>query len=241
MRTAPGIGSAATTPTLRTTFRLVTLLRGSDVPSTFSVVEQVCPNIDLSAGDEWLLFLRAWDAPTQPPSNATFVTLTGPQGQLRVVNGRIAGPYYDQARVARSYDGAAIDEVIADIRAAQPFAADAAARYAQSRGWSVERILDPSDLYLRAETGPGLDDEDRAMVNASRAAGFPLEPYLGRFVVVTSAQVRDPTGRGLDVYVAAALFKGVIVGVWGWAWQGERSCGVFSIESMQQLQERSCP
>jgi len=102
----------------RTTFRVVDTLKGS-APAEIRVLEDVCQNLDLKPGEEWLLFVYRWDNTYGPDGGGThFVTDGGPQGQFRFDGGTVSGPFYVFADVVHSFEGASIDEVMRDVRAA---------------------------------------------------------------------------------------------------------------------------
>jgi hypothetical protein len=103
----------------RTTFRVVETLKG--VPTAeIRVLEDVCPNLDVRPGEEWVLFAYRFD-PTYGPTSGGgdhFITLGGPQGQFRFTSGKVSGPFFRFADLVHSYEGATIDEVMRDVRAA---------------------------------------------------------------------------------------------------------------------------
>ena len=115
----PGFGAQPTRDARRTTFRVVETLKGS-VTGPMRVLEDVCPNLDVRAGDEWLLFAYHWDSSGHGPADGGehFVTRGGPQGQFRFTGGKVSGPFFTFAGVVHSYEGASIDEVLRDVRAA---------------------------------------------------------------------------------------------------------------------------
>jgi hypothetical protein len=100
----------------RTTFRVVDTLKGS-APAEMRVLEDVCQNLDVKPGEEWLLFAYRWDNAYGPDGGGEhFVTDGGPQGQFRFSAGKVIGPFYVFADVVHSYEGASIDEVMRDVR-----------------------------------------------------------------------------------------------------------------------------
>jgi hypothetical protein len=115
----PGFGPQATRDARRTTFRVVETLKGP-AAGQLRVLEDVCPNLDVRAGDEWLLFAYPWDTTGHGPSDGGeyFMTRGGPQGQFRFAGGKVSGPFFTFAGVVHSYEGASIDEVLRDVRAA---------------------------------------------------------------------------------------------------------------------------
>ena len=101
----------------RTTFRVVDTLKGS-AAAELRVLEDVCQNLDVKPGEEWLLFAYRWDNAYGPDGGGEhFVTDGGPQGQFRFGAGKVIGPFYVFADVVHSYEGASIDEVMRDVRA----------------------------------------------------------------------------------------------------------------------------
>jgi hypothetical protein len=102
----------------RTTFRVVDTLKGS-APAEMRILEDVCQNLDVKPGEEWLLFAYRWDTTYGPEAGGEhFMTEGGPQGQFRFSAGKVIGPFYVFADVVHSYEGASIDEVMRDVRAA---------------------------------------------------------------------------------------------------------------------------
>lgn len=83
------------------------------------MLEDVCPNLEVRPGEEWVLFAYLFD-PTYGPTTGGehFFTLGGPQGQVRLAAGRVSGPFFLFAGVVHGYEGASIDEVLRDVRAA---------------------------------------------------------------------------------------------------------------------------
>jgi hypothetical protein len=114
----PGFGARPTRDARRTTFRVVATLKGS-VSGPIRVLEDVCANLDVRSGEEWLLFAYRWDTATYGPAEGGehFLTRGGPQGQFRFGAGGVIGPFFLFADLVHSYEGATIDEVIADVRA----------------------------------------------------------------------------------------------------------------------------
>lgn len=102
----------------RTTFRVVETLKGTTT-AEIRVLEDVCPNLDVRPGQEWLLFEQRWDPKYGPESGGEhFISLGGPQGQIRFSSGKVSGPFFLFADLVHSYEGASIDEVLRDVRAA---------------------------------------------------------------------------------------------------------------------------
>lgn len=102
----------------RTTFRVVETLKGSTTPE-IRVLEDVCPNLEVRPGQEWVLFAYRWDPTYGPDSGGEhFISLGGPQGQIRFSSGKVSGPFFLVADLVHSYEGASIDEVLRDVRAA---------------------------------------------------------------------------------------------------------------------------
>ena len=115
----PGFGAQPTRDARRTTFRVVETLKGT-ITGRIRVLEDVCPNLDVRAGDEWLLFAYRWDSSGHGPADGGehFITRGGPQGQFRFTGDKVSGPFFTFAGVVHSYEGASIDEVLRDVRAA---------------------------------------------------------------------------------------------------------------------------
>jgi hypothetical protein len=115
----PGFGSQPTRDARRTTFRIVETSKGT-VSGSIRVLEDVCPNLEVRSGEEWLLFAYRWDTAAHGPTDGGehFLTRGGPQGQFRFGAGKVIGPFFVFAGLVHSYEGATIDEVLADVRAA---------------------------------------------------------------------------------------------------------------------------
>jgi hypothetical protein len=102
----------------RTTFRVVETRKGSTT-AEIRVLEDVCPNLEVRPGQEWLLFASRWDPKYGPESGGEhFFTQGGPQGQVRFTSGKVSGPFFRFAELVHAYEGASIDEVLRDVRAA---------------------------------------------------------------------------------------------------------------------------
>jgi hypothetical protein len=115
----PGFGAQSTRDARRTTFRVVETLKGT-VSGSIRVLEDVCMNLDVRSDEEWLLFGYRWDSTGHGPAEGGehFMTRGGPQGQFRFGADRVIGPFFVFAGLVHSYEGATIDEVLADVRAA---------------------------------------------------------------------------------------------------------------------------
>jgi hypothetical protein len=115
----PGFGAQRTRDARRTTLRTVETLKGTTAAS-IRVLEDVCPNLEVRPGEEWLLFAYRWDTATYGPAEGGehFLTRGGPQGQFRFGAGRVVGPFFPFAGVVHSYEGATMEEVLADVRSA---------------------------------------------------------------------------------------------------------------------------
>ena len=102
----------------RTTFKVSQTLKG-DVTPQIRVLEDVCTNLEVGPGEEWLLFAYRWDKTYGPVDGGEhFMTRGGPQGQFRFAAGKVSGPFFTFAPVVHSYEGAGIDEVLRDVRTA---------------------------------------------------------------------------------------------------------------------------
>ncbi len=114
----PGFGAQNTRDARRTAFRVVETLKGT-VSDPIRVLEDVCANLEVRPGEEWLLFAYRWDNTHGPIEGGEhFMTRGGPQGQFRFGGGKVIGPFFVFAGVVHSYEGASIDEVLGDARAA---------------------------------------------------------------------------------------------------------------------------
>lgn len=113
----PGFGAQSTRDTRRTTFRVVDTLKGTAL-TEIRVLEDVCPNLEVRPGEEWLLFATRADGAHGPSGGGEhFFTAGGPQGQFRFGDGKVIGPFFTFAGVVHSYEGASIDEVLRNVRA----------------------------------------------------------------------------------------------------------------------------
>lgn len=114
----PGFGAQSTRDARRTTFRVVETLKGPAL-TEIRVLEDVCPNLEVRPGEEWLLFATRADGAHGPTGGEEhFFTAGGPQGQFRIGGGKVIGPFFTFAGLVHSYEGVTIEEVIADTRAA---------------------------------------------------------------------------------------------------------------------------
>ena len=115
----PGFGAQPTRDARRTTFRIVETLKGT-VAGPIRILEDVCANLEVRPGEEWILFAQGWDTTTYGPTDGGehFFTRSGPQGQFRFGAGKVIGPFFVFAGLVHSYEGASIDAVLADVRAA---------------------------------------------------------------------------------------------------------------------------
>jgi len=114
----PGFGAQPTRDARRTTFRIVETLKGT-VANPIRILEDVCANLDVRPGEEWILFAQRYDTTTHGPTagGEHFFTRGGPQGQFRFGAGTVIGPFFAFAELVHSYEGATTDEVLADVRA----------------------------------------------------------------------------------------------------------------------------
>ncbi len=110
-----GSGARFSRDARRTTFRVTKQLKGPALSEVY-VVEDVCENIETRPGEAWLILAHEF-APPFAPGPGYYVASGGPQGQFRLVNGRVAGTYFVFAPVVRSYDGISVDRLAQDIAA----------------------------------------------------------------------------------------------------------------------------
>ncbi len=236
----PGLGAAPTREARRTVLRVTSVLKAtSPVPGQIAVVEDVCPNLTVSPGEEWILFLRPVDQQTDPATTGDLWTLGGPQGQFRIVGGRIVGPFFTFARAVHSYEGATIDELLADIAAAPSLDPQAGVRFVEARGWSVLRPAPFHDFVLPSNADFVFSVADA--VKASTDVGLTLGPYIDQPLVIAPVDLVDVSGRGLEPRAWIALSGGRIVGAWGYAWRSDAPCGVFSLRSPRAVGTIACP
>src|SRR6185436_4369748 len=84
VRLRPGFAREATRPARRTTFRVTAVLRPDGMTLTeIRVLEDVCPNLTVTPGEEWVLFAYLWkdaaaNGPDEPGDH--YITRGGPQG-----------------------------------------------------------------------------------------------------------------------------------------------------------------
>lgn len=106
-------------PAQRTAFDVTAVLRPATAElRQIRVLEDVCANLTVKPGEEWLLFAYKFDprhGPDEPGDH--YFTRGGPQGQFRVRDGKVVGPFYAFADVVHSYEGADVGEVIGDVLA----------------------------------------------------------------------------------------------------------------------------
>lgn len=137
-----------------TTLRISETFKGLPVPE-LKIVENVCPGLNAGADDEWIVFAAAADARYGPDAPGLhFFTIGGPQGQLRLTNGRVAGPYFAFQTVARGEADTRVGDLATRLRAMT--GADAEARSIFERhGWTVVQTTSVSEMVLPAATDLG--------------------------------------------------------------------------------------
>jgi hypothetical protein len=66
--------------------------RKGSTTAEIRVLEDVCPNLEVRPGQEWVLFASRWDPRYGPESGGEhFFTQGGPQGQVRFTSGKVSG------------------------------------------------------------------------------------------------------------------------------------------------------
>ena len=192
------------------------------------VLEDVCPGLELTPGDEWILFLRKVDPRYGPDAGGDhYVTLGGPQGQARLHRGSVAGPFFTFQRAVHPYEGASAAELERDIAAIRAIDKTSGRALVERFGW---RILDTGttrDAELPADPTKAfvLDGTTfRDFVIASRRVGLDLGaavPGPARMLTLHLEADRPSTEKQYSATVAYQ--RGRIVGAWvvagvPWTW-----------------------
>lgn len=115
----PGLGPRATRDARRTVLRVDAVLRTNGPrPDEVRVLEDVCPNLDVVAGEQWILFLRAYDPTGHGPDDGRdyWVSVAGPKSQIRLASGVVTGPFWRFAGAVNALEGATVADVEAVVR-----------------------------------------------------------------------------------------------------------------------------
>lgn len=212
----------------RTTLQVLAALHGGPGPATVSVLEDVCPGLDTTPGDEWLLFLRKADPKYGPDTaGAHYYALGGPQGVMRLRDGRVVGPFFKFQRAVHAYEGATVAEVEAGIAAVRPLDKIAGRALVERHGWRVLEGTSVHDLELPADHSAKFFLEDTpfaAYVDASRRVGLDLArvaPGSAHVLALRLEADRPSTEKQYNAYVVYR--EGRIVGAWviagiPWTW-----------------------
>ena len=169
--------------------------------------------------------LRIGGGPTVGPDapGTHYFTIGGPQGQFRLTNGRVSGPYFAFQRVARSEADEAASDLAARLRAMT--GADAEARSIFERhSWMVVRTRSVSELVLPAAADLGAafqyvcgEAPVAHCADLSGRIGLDLRSGAGQDARVLSFVLEFPTPIGGGAYpptgVAVAVGQRVI-GAW---------------------------
>jgi hypothetical protein len=204
----------------RTTLRVTeTLKQPSGAPPTeVNVVEDVCPNLSQIATGEWILFARRFDPPYAPDDGRVYyVTEGGPQGQFRLENDRVIGPFFRFARVVHSYEGASAQEVRSDVAAVRAIDIAGGRALIERYGWKILRAPAVRDMPLpkdfSQDDGAGAF---QANAVASRSIGLELHGFAGQVLrgASFSLDFDRPSTEKQDI--ATVLFDpgGRVVGAW---------------------------
>lgn len=197
--------------------------KGSAVPE-LHVITDVCPSLDADPRSEWFVFAYRADqryGPEGPTPHHHAVG--GPQGQLRVVDGRLAGPYYAVQRVARELSGTPAADLAAKLRTMT--GADVAARSLFERhGWTVVRTDHVGELTLPAAAAFGNAFADLCgaaplahCADLGARAGLDLRTGAGSDARVLTFVLEFPTPIGGGAYPPSGRAVAVgdrIVGAW---------------------------
>ncbi len=189
------------------------------------ILADACPAIG-PGPHEWLVFGSLADPRYGPDAAGPhYVSIGGPQGQIRLAAGRVAGPYYGVQSVARALDDLPLAVIGSELRAAVNADASPAARAIFEReGWSVVRTWSLTELTLPGSAGfaaplQPLCGEATVEHCAALSArvGLDLRAGAGRDVRVLRYVLEYPTPVGGGPYpptgVAVAM-GGHVVGAW---------------------------
>lgn len=212
----------------RTTLQVRSALFGGPAPAAVNVLEDVCPGLDGTPGDEWLVFLRKADPRYGPDTPGDhYYAVGGPQGLMRLRDGRVVGPFFTFQRAIHAYEGATVGEVEADLAAVRPLDREAGRALVERYGWRVLDGSNVTDVDLPADRTAMFFLEDTpfaAYVDASRRAGLDLGaagPGSARILALRLEADRPSTEKQ---YTAHVVYRaGRIVGAWvvagiPWTW-----------------------
>lgn len=200
----PGFGAGTTRDARRTTFVVLDSLKGT-APRELRVLEDVCPNLIVVPGEEWVLFAyRADDRNGPGDGREHYLTLGGPQGQFRIRDGVVSGPFYKFAQAVHSYEGAPVGELLADLARVPMLDRVGARAMLSDRGWTLQSDAMLSDLPLPSGRAPGETGTLGDMVDAAARGGSDLVPLLGRTVQIARFWLEHAPP-------AAVLYEGTIV------------------------------
>lgn len=218
----------------RTTFIVEDTLKGA-VSGELRILEDVCPNLTVVPGEDWLLFAYRWDDRYGPDDGREhYLTLGGPQGQFRIRGGVVSGPFHTFARAVHGYEGASIAELLDDLARVPPLDRVGARAMLSDRGWAVpgEAIL--SDLELPSDReAQWWPDTFGGISDAAARGGSDLAPYLGRTVQVTRFWLENAPPATVLYQATIVLSDGKPVGGWIVAGRDDRS-QVFALTERAQ-------
>jgi len=201
----PGFGAGTTRDARRTTFFVLESLKGT-ASQELRILEDVCLNLSVVPGEEWVLFAsRADDRNGPGDGREPYLTLGGPQGQFRIRDGVVAGPFYKFAQAVHSYEGAPVGELLADLARVPMLDRVGARAMLSDRGWTIQSDAMLSDLPLPSgRDSPGGMGAIGDMVDAAARGGSDLVPLLGRTVQIARFWLEHPPPD-------AVLYEGTIV------------------------------
>jgi len=208
----------------RTTFVVEDTLKGA-VSGELRVLEDVCPNLTVAPGEDWLLFAYRWDDRYGPGDGRDhYLTLGGPQGQFRIRDGVVSGPFYTFGRAVHGYEGAPVGEVLDDLARVAPLDHAGARDMLTDRGWTVqgEAILSDDELPSGRDSS-WWPDTFGSIIDAAARGGSDLGPYLGRTVQVARFWLENAPPAAVLYQATIVLIDGKPVGGWIIAGRDDRS------------------
>lgn len=222
-------GAVSYRTSARVTFTVLTTLSASSPQvDEVRVLEDVCPGLDLTPGDEWVLFLRKANPRHGPDAPGDhYFTLGGPQGQARLRGALVSGPFFAFQRGVHQYEGATVVELERDIAAIRAVDKTAARMLVERYGWRVIDAATTSDAELPADSAEQFLLDARPFsdfVAASRRIGLDLGASAPGPVRIVTLQLEADRPSTEKQYTAAVAYRrGQIIGAWvvagvPWTW-----------------------
>lgn len=199
----------------RTTFIVEDTLKGA-VFGEIRILEDVCPNLTVVPGEDWLLFGSRLDDRYGPGDGREhYLTLGGPQGQFRIRGGVVSGPFHTFARAVHGYEGASIAELLDDLARVPPLDRVGARATLSDRGWVVQGEPILSDFELPSDReAQWWPDTFGGIIDAAARGGSDLAPYLGRTVQVAQFWLENAPPATVLYQATIVLSDGRPVGGW---------------------------